>query len=402
MTNQILITGMGIVTGLGIGKQETLNALRQKRSAVGKLKYLQTIHDEFPTAEVPLSNNDMYRLLQIDENEVYPRTALLGRIALKEALEEAQINEKRPKRIAFISGTTVGGMDKSEQYYIDFLTNDTKNTYIEAHDCGATTDLIAKQYNGKFDVMTTISTACSSAANAIILGANLIKTGRVDAAVVGGSESLSKFHFNGFNTLMILDKEPCRPFDETRSGLNLGEGAAFVVIESEQSAKKRNVMPLCELTGYANTCDAFHQTATSPEGEGAYLAMKKALIKSNLEAKDIDYINAHGTGTPNNDETEGAAIMRVFNENIPPISSIKAFTGHTTSAAGSVESVISILSIQYNFIPVNLNFSRKMESVSFTPATEMKTEKELKHVLTNSFGFGGNDSACIFSKIESR
>lgn len=400
MTEQILVTGMGIVTGLGIGKENTLQALQQKRSAIGKVRYLQTIHKELPVAEVPFSNEEMYQLLGIEEQEIYPRTALLGRIALREALQEAKINEKPPKRIALISGTTVGGMDKSEQFYNDFLVNDSKNAYIEAHDCGATTELISKEYQDSFDIMTTISTACSSAENAVILGANLIKTGRVDAAIVGGSESLSKFHFNGFNTLMILDKEQCKPFDKNRAGLNLGEGAAFIVIESEKSVKERGVASICRLSGYANTCDAFHQTATSPNGEGAFLSMKKALKNSSLQPQDIDYISAHGTGTGNNDETEGIAVMRVFGENIPPVSSTKSFTGHTTSAAGSVESVISILALQHNFIPVNLNFSQQMEELSFSPATQMQPPRTLRHVLCNSFGFGGNDSTCIFSKVE--
>jgi 3-oxoacyl-[acyl-carrier-protein] synthase-1 len=391
---------MGIITGLGIGKTATLHALLQKRSAIGEVKYLQTIHKEIPASEVPLTNEQMYQLLTVEESQICTRTALLGRIALREALEEASIYTKRPKRMAFISGTTVGGMDKSEQYYRHFLSDNTRNPYIEAHDCGATTELIAKEYKGDFDMMTTISTACSSAANAIILGANLIKTGRQDAVVAGGSECLSKFHFNGFNALMILDKQACKPFDAERAGLNLGEGAAFIVIESEQSAKERNVVPICRLSGYANTCDAYHQTASSPNGEGAFLAMKKALEQSNLHPHDIDYINAHGTGTPNNDETEGIAIMRIFGDNIPCVSSTKSFTGHTTSAAGGVESVISMLALQHNFIPVNLNFSQPMKELSFVPAMQSKTTRQLKHVLTNSFGFGGNNSSCIFSQTE--
>ena len=401
MADQIFVTGMGIVTGLGIGKNDTLGSLLQKQSGIGEVNYLQTIHKELPVSEVQLSDEQMYQMLDIEQNEIYTRTALLGRIALKEALQEADILNKRPKKIAFISGTTVGGMDKSEQYYHDFLSNDTKNQYIEAHDCGATTDLISKEYDGVFDVITTISTACSSAANAVILGANLIKTGRVDAAIVGGSECLSKFHFNGFNTLMILDKQPCRPFDKTRAGLNLGEGAAFLVIESEKSAMERAITPICVLSGYANTCDAYHQTATSPNGEGAFLAMEKALKQSGLQPKDIDYINAHGTGTENNDETEGIAIMRIFDKNIPAVSSTKSFTGHTTSAAGSVESVITILALQHNFIPENLNFSEKIPELSFMPenAGNIHSNKQLRHVLTNSFGFGGNDTSLIFSKL---
>jgi len=399
--NQIFVTGMGIITGLGIGKKDTLNALLQEKSGIGEVCYLQTVHKNLPVGEVQLTNEKMAQLLGIEEEKIYTRTALMGRIALKEALQEADIQNNRPKRIAFISGTTVGGMDRSEQYYKDFLSNDTKNPYIEAHDCGATTNLIANEYNGVFDVMTTISTACSSAANAVILGANLIKTGRVDAAVVGGSECLTKFHVNGFNTLMISDKQPCRPFDKTRAGINLGEGAAYLVIESEKSAKERGISPICRLSGYANTCDAFHQTASSPNGEGAFLAMRKALIQSGLQPNDIDYINAHGTGTENNDETEGIAIMRVFGENIPAVSSTKSFTGHPTSAAGSVESVISILALQHNFIPVNLNFSEKIDEISFTPNIDakIKINNTLQHVLTNSFGFGGNDSCLIFSKL---
>jgi 3-oxoacyl-[acyl-carrier-protein] synthase-1 len=400
MTNRILITGMGIVTGLGMGKNNTLQALMQKQTGIDRVKYLQTIHKEFPVGEVPLSNEQMSQLLGLDEDNIYTRTALLGRIALREALQEANIIRKRPKKMAFISGTTVGGMDKSEQYYHDFLSNDSKNAYIETHDCGATTHLIASEYEGFFDMMTTLSTACSSAANAIILGANLIKRGKIDAAVVGGSECLSKFHFNGFNTLMILDKQPCKPFDKARAGLNLGEGAAYLVIESEQSVKEREATPLCQLSGYANTCDAYHQTASSPNGEGAYLAMTKALKQSNLQPADIDYINAHGTGTQNNDETEGIAIMRVFGNSVPPVSSTKSFTGHTTSAAGSVESVIAILTLQHDFIPPNLNFSQPMDELSFIVETKNKANCKLKHVLTNSFGFGGNDSSCIFSQTD--
>ncbi|MCL2072947.1 MAG: beta-ketoacyl-[acyl-carrier-protein] synthase family protein [Marinilabiliaceae bacterium] len=398
MKDKIFVTGMGIITGLGIGKDDTLRALLDKQSGIGSIRYLQTIRKELPVSEVQFTNKQMYQLLNIPDDDIYTRTALLGRIALKEALQEAKIYEKRPNRIAFISGTTVGGMDKSEQYYKDFLHNNHKNHYIETHDCGATTELISKEYSGNCEVVSTISTACSSAANAMIFGANLIKTGRVDAAIVGGSECISKFHLNGFNTLMILDKNQCKPFDKNRAGLNLGEGAAFIVIESEKSVKIRGVKPLCLFSGYANSCDAYHQTATSPDGKGAFLAMKNALEQSGLKPEDIDYINAHGTGTENNDLTEGIAIMRIFGNNIPPVSSTKSATGHTTSAAGSVESVISILSLLNNFIPANLNFKEPMSELSFTPAVDTKTSKELKHVLTNSFGFGGNDTCSIFSK----
>jgi len=395
---EIVISGMGIVSALGNNVGETLAALQAKKSGIAPLRYLQTSHTEFPVGEVKMTNEEMITILKISENEPTTRTSLMGMLAVQEALKNVNLLEIKNRKIALVSGTTVGGMDKSEQFYIDFFENDTKNAYISTHDCGSCTEMIA-DFFGIFSQVDTISTACSSAANAIILGAELLKSGRADIVVAGGSECITKFHLNGFNTLMILDREPCRPFDATRAGLNLGEGAAYVVMETAKSANKRGVTPLCRLSGYANTCDAYHQTASSPDGEGACLAMKKALEDAQLTPEQIDYINAHGTGTENNDFSEGTAIVRLFGDKIPPVSSTKSFTGHTTSAAGSVEAVISILALQHNFIPSNLNFSKKMPELPFSPAINEQPAKPLKHILCNSFGFGGNDTSLIFSKV---
>jgi 3-oxoacyl-[acyl-carrier-protein] synthase-1 len=196
---------------------------------------------------------------------------------------------------------------------------------------------------------------------------------------------------------MILDGELCRPFDRDRKGINLGEGAGYIVLESAENAKKRGVTPIAILSGYCNACDAFHVTASSPDGRGAYLAMKGALDSAGLKPEDISYLNAHGTGTPNNDLTEGLAIMQLFGENIPPVASVKAFTGHTTSAAGGFEAVVSILAVRNSFLPVNLNFRNRIEALNFDPVTRSESRHNVKHVLSNSFGFGGNDSAIIFS-----
>jgi 3-oxoacyl-[acyl-carrier-protein] synthase-1 len=248
-------------------------------------------------------------------------------------------------------------------------------------------------------MVSTISTACSSSANSIMFGARLIKHGMLDRVLAGGSDSMSKFTLNGFNTLMILDKHHCRPFDKSRTGLNLGEGAAFLVLESEESLGSRT--PLCELSGYANANDAYHQTASSPDGYGPYLSMKAALETAlsvhGINPGAIGYINAHGTGTDNNDLTEGIAIERIFGDSIPPVSSTKPFTGHTLGAAAAVEAVISILSIQNKMIFPNLNFKEKIDELHFEPVKELIKGTELKHVLSNSFGFGGNDSTLIFS-----
>jgi 3-oxoacyl-[acyl-carrier-protein] synthase-1 len=196
---------------------------------------------------------------------------------------------------------------------------------------------------------------------------------------------------------MILDKHPCRPFDISRKGLNLGEGAAYLVLESEEAAGDKPI--LAELKGFANANDAYHQTASSPEGLGPYLSMVGALKSSGLEADAIDYINAHGTGTDNNDLTEGIAIERIWKDNIPPVSSTKPYTGHTLGAAGAVEALISTLAIQHGLIFPNLNFTRKMEELHFEPATKLKEGQRVRNVLSNSFGFGGNDSTLIFSAV---
>ena len=393
----ILITGMGVVSAIGLGKAQTLEALLNGNSGVGTLKYLKTEHKEFPVGEVKLTDDEMRALLNIPSDALATRTALMGMLALGEALEEAQLSREMLPKVGFISGTTVGGMDKSEQFYLDYIYSDVHKEYIAVHDCGSCSELTANHF-GKFAFATTLSTACSSAANAIILGANMIRDGKADIVVVGGSECITKFHLNGFNSLMILDTKPCRPFDATRNGLNLGEGAAYLVLESAESAQQRGVKPLALLSGYGNACDAFHQTASSPDGEGAYLAMKEALELAGLKPSDIDYINAHGTGTPNNDVSESHAMMRLFGEHVPPVSSTKPFTGHTTSASGSIEAVFCILALQNGFLPINLNWSQAMDD-GIVPISQ-PTKKELKHVLCNAFGFGGNDSSLLLSRAK--
>jgi 3-oxoacyl-[acyl-carrier-protein] synthase-1 len=399
MSGQVLVTGLGIISGIGNSTEETLESLLNGKTGVGPLRYLQTSHMDIPCSEVKLSDKQMCELLSIPGGMPITRTSLLGILAAKSALKDANITPGKSIRIGFISGTTVGGMDKSEQYYKDFLENDSRNEYIKIHDCGACTEVIA-DYFGGFSYVSTISTACSSAANAIAMGSSLIKQGILDCVVAGGSECLTKFHLNGFNTLMILDRTQCRPFDASRAGLNLGEGAAYIVLESEEFAKAHNARVICKVSGYGNACDAFHQTASSPDGKGATLAMQSALKMSGLEPDQIDYINAHGTGTTNNDESEGTAIMNVFRNTIPPVSSTKAFTGHTTSAAGAVEAIISILAMRESFLPPNLNFKNKIDKLSFSPVINLTRNVSLNHVMSNSFGFGGNNTAIVFSKTE--
>lgn len=372
-------------------------SLTQSKTGIGKIHHLNTRYkDEFLAGEIKLSNQKLADLVD-DHNPDLNRNSYIAMLAAREAVQNSGIDTGDGLRTGVISSTTVAGMGKTELYYKELFEKDDHLSVLDTHDCGDSTERIA-DYLGNVDYVTTISTACSSAANAIMLGCRMIRNGLLDRAVVGGVDALSKFTFNGFNTLMILDREWSKPFDENRKGLNLGEAAAFLVIEGEEALKKRGGKALAEIIGYANTNDAYHQTASSPEGYGAQLAIEQALQMSGLKPGDIDYINMHGTGTPNNDQSEGMATKAVFGDQVPKFSSTKAFTGHTLAAAAAIEAVISVLSIQHSMIFPNLNFTTPIAGLNLVPETTL-VKTPVNTVLSNSFGFGGNCSSLIFKKV---
>ena len=386
-----------MISAIGNNVSESFLSLSQSKTGIGKINYLTTRYkDEFLVGEVKLSNADLMDLVK-DNSPDLNRNSYLAMLAAKEAVINSGIDTKDGLRTGVISSTTVAGMSKTEMFYKEMFEKDDHLNVLDTHDCGDSTERIA-DYIGNVDYVTTISTACSSAANAVMLGSRMIKNGLLDRAIVGGVDALSKFTFNGFNTLMILDKEWCKPFDENRKGLNLGEGAAFLVIEGEDALRKRNGKALAEVIGYANANDAYHQTASSPEGYGATLAITQALEMSGLTTRDIDYINMHGTGTPNNDLSESIATKTVFGNHIPKFSSTKAFTGHTLAAAASIEAVISTLSLQHQLIFPNFNFTTPIAETNLVPVTEL-LQTPINTILSNSFGFGGNCSSLIFKKI---
>jgi 3-oxoacyl-(acyl-carrier-protein) synthase len=390
------VVGTGIITAIGNDTQSCKASLLAGRSGVGKAEHLKTFwQEQLPVAEIKQSNKELAAMVGVPDN--WPRTALLSAIAVKEAWQPFAEHAKG-LRTGFFSANTVGGMDISEQYFGELKKGEvTLPAYIN-HECGAITELVAEHF-GFSDFVTTISTACSSSANSIMMAAQMIGNGMIDIAVAGGADSLSKFTLNGFNTLMILDKQECQPFDNNRHGLNLGEGAGYVVLMSEKAMQQCSAKPLCVVSGYANTNDAYHQTASSPEGIGNKLAMTQAMKQASINTTEVSYINLHGTGTANNDSSEGKAISDVFGATPPPASSTKAYTGHTLGAAAGVEAVFSILSITDGIIYPNLRWQTQMEDVSWKPVTELQQGVDIKHVLSNSFGFGGNCSSLIFSKL---
>ncbi|MGC4034527.1 MAG: beta-ketoacyl-[acyl-carrier-protein] synthase family protein [Chitinophagaceae bacterium] len=399
MSAPVYIAGAGVISAIGDNLAENLASLENGKAGMEEMRFLDSVHmKRLPVAEVKHDNSALAAKAGLSKE--ISRTALLSAIAAKEALQNAGIGNFSRLRTGFISANSVGGMDKTENFFAEFLADHSKGRLrnVVNHECGAVTEVVADVL-GIRNYISTVSTACSSSANSIFCGARLIKQNLLDVVVAGGTDALAKFTLNGFNTLMILDQQFCQPFDENRRGLNLGEGAGYVVLVSEKVASSLPKRPKVSLSGYCNANDAYHQTASSPDGTGSFLAMKGALTKANLSPSDIDYINLHGTGTQNNDVAEGTAIKLLFEGKYPAMSSTKSFTGHTLGASGGIEAVYSVLSIESGLIYPNLRFETQMKELPFAPATTFSSGNSINHVLSNSFGFGGNCTSLIFSKV---
>ncbi len=394
---RIAVTGIGIISAIGSGAEENFLALMEKRTGIGKATVLDSaLTQTHLFGEIKLTNDQLCKQLNWKGTAV-SRTSLLSAVAIAEAVKSADMEDL--SEVGLISATSVSGMDRSESFLGDFLLsgNTAEVERIITHDGGTTTRQVAQHF-GIGGPINTISTACSSGVNAIAMGARMLRQRMVKQVIVGGTDGLCRLTANGFNSLMILDTEWCRPMSANRAGLNLGEGAAYLVLEPLEAAEARGAEVLATISGWANTNDAYHQTASSPDGDGAYRSMKLALQKAGLSPSDINYINAHGTGTPNNDQSESIAIDRLFENKKPPISSTKAYTGHTLAAAGAIEAVFCVMSLLHQRLLPNLNHSQPIAENDWLPVTE-PLETKLRHVLSNSFGFGGNNSSVVISGL---
>ncbi|WP_343701852.1 beta-ketoacyl-[acyl-carrier-protein] synthase family protein [Chitinophaga sp.] len=396
MSEQVWIAGGEVICGIGLNLAHCLDAFEKMQPGMGAMQHLRSAHaSTFPVAEVKAGNEELAAMAGMPAH--WSRTALLSMIAAKAAWNSTGLGPIAHYRVGLVSANTVGGMDKTEHFMEAFLQDNTTGRLREVvhHECGSITELVADALGVRRHV-STISTACSSGANALMYGARMIRAGMLDAVIAGGTDALTRFTLNGFNTLMILDQQKCRPFDDTRTGLNLGEGAGYVVLVSERLAEQTATW--CRLSGFANANDAYHQTASSPEGTGNFIAMQGALNMAGLQPADIGYINLHGTGTQNNDSSEGLAIVRLFDGQYPPVSSTKSFTGHTLGASGGIEAVFSAYALQQGIIYPNAQFTTRMKELPFAPVITFSRGNALRHVMSNSFGFGGNCSSLVFSK----
>jgi len=396
---EIWITGIGIISAAGCDLKQSTLTLQQGISPLKAASLPYSVHNnKYVCGSVDLTNVQLSRMLGLSPDNTHNRTTLLALYAAQQALAHAGIRPE-DEEITLINATTVGGMSNTELSFDSINAKETRadKTFIDEMDCGNIGRSMQSYFNIPGDHYT-LSTACSSGSNGIMLGARLIRSGKAGIVLAGGSDSLSKFVLNGFLSLKNVDPALCKPFDNARAGLNLGEGAAYFVLEEKCRAEARNAQPLAKISGYNNISETYHMTGSSPDGEGAFKAMTGAITMAGLSPHDISFVHTHGTSTVDNDLAESAAIKKIFDGRVQFASS-KTYTGHTLAASGCISMALTITMMQNNFLFPSLNFATPIEGPSLTPVTRIENNVRLEHCLINSFGFGGNNTSLLISRV---
>ncbi len=402
----VAITGLGVIGATGRGFAAMDHALRTSRDGVGELTLWDSPHKHLPVGQY---RGDLVQDLsdlfadRLPPTSRMSRSDMLALAASAEALGQSGLRSESLQGAGAYVGQSVCGTLTSEQIYIQEWQSAKAGgkargnpAGLLVHEGATSLDLLARVF-GLSGPTLTFMTACSSAANAIGLAADAIRSGRVQVMLAGGADSLSRIAFNGFCALKVVSPDGPRPFDRDRQGMMVAEGAGMLVLESLDHARQRGARVLATITGYGHSCDAHHLTAPHPEGKGAIVAMREAISQAGAGPADIGYINAHGTATQDNDRTEARAIHEVFGSSVP-VSSTKRFFGHTLAAAGGVEAVVSVWALMNQTLPANLGLKEALEDGPIQLVAETSPAAGLKHVLSNSFGFGGNNAALVFSR----
>lgn len=392
---------MGMNCSLGTSPEDIHNALAtDARMGITDIELLDTRHrGSFPVGEIKRETGDLRSEVKNSRRKDLNRTTILATMAMERAIEQARNAHQVGGRFGLVSGTTVGGMDSTEDGYIDHVAGRVHPlNFFQLGDCGFCAEYLADRLGG-VNYLSTVTTACSSSLNAIGNAVQLLRAGELDVAVAGGADALCRFTINGFNSFMLLDQDRCRPFDATRSGINLGEGAAYFVLETAASLRKSGNEPLAIISGFGNHNDRFHPTSISPGGAGIRRAMESALRQAGLSSDRIDYVLTHGTATPNNDASEGAAIHGLFSpEAIPDYVSLKSSFGHTLAASGAINTGVGIMSMLTGTKYANYNWSNPMQELAVGPLTTTQSGIDVNNVLINASGMGGYCSSMVINK----
>jgi 3-oxoacyl-[acyl-carrier-protein] synthase II len=397
----VVVTGAGIVTALGIGWTPNAAGFRAGRTAFRPVTLFDVSRQRVKTAAqvdlpatLPSTRLSPRQLARLD------RAGTMLLLAAREAWQQA--GWEPSGQVPLVLGTTAGGMALGETYFRQAVETPhrhrqqpTRATHYQAQIQGR----IIAEALGLSGEVSIISTACASGANAIGEAWELLRRGRAERVLTGGYDALSQLVFAGFDSLQALSPTACRPFDAERDGLALGEGAALIALETLDSARRRGALILGELLGYGTVLDKHHLTQPQPDGDAALASMTLACASARVTPADIDYINAHGTGTPLNDSAEALAIRRWAGPRAAtlPVSSIKAGIGHLLGSAGAVEAVVCLMALREQWLPPELAFERPDPACNF-PIVRQPQEARLQVALSNSFGFGGVNATLIFRR----
>lgn len=396
---RVVISGAGSLNALGAGVDAFSRGLREGRCAIDRVSVFDPASYRSPLA-AEVKDLPQPDWLPPSVRRHASRSDLFALIAAREAIESAGLLESDRTRLGVILGASTGGMLEGEDYYHHLLADERRvglrvvNTPIST-----STDLVAGTFEC-FGPRLTVSTACSSGNNALGLAADWIRTGRADTVLCGGVDSLCRMTFSGFNILQAMDTVPCRPFDRDRAGLSLGEGAAMFVLEAESRARARGIKPWAEFLGYGASADAYHMTQPRPDGSSALYAARRALAESAVSAEEIDYVNAHGTGTPLNDSVETKILKALLGGHAyqVPVSSTKSITGHCLAAAGAIEALASVIAMREGFVPPTANLQNPDPECDLDYVPKVSRPQEVRTVLSNSYGFGGNNTTIVLRR----
>ena len=387
----VAVTGLGVVSPFGAGVKAYWEGLTGGVCAIRPLTLIDT--EGFRCrigAEVPDSIGGSARRSRAD------RFALA---AAREALDDAGIGRADRADTALIVGAVGGGMLEAEAWYWQRARGAAAAPPRVVASCFPSSHVdVVGSVLGIGGPRETVVTACSSGAASLAMAADLIADGVVSVALAGGVDALTRICFMGFNTLKLLDPSPCRPFDRDRRGMSIGEGAAFVVLESVERARARDARVYAELTGYGMSTDAFHVTSPHPQGEGMIRAMRAALEQARVTPAHVGYANAHGTATPQNDRIEAHALRDVFGEGGLLVSSTKSMIGHTMAAAGTLEAVATVLALGHEIIPPTARLENTDPDIPFDCVPRVAREAAVEHAISNSFGFGGQNVTLVFRR----
>jgi 3-oxoacyl-[acyl-carrier-protein] synthase II len=401
---RVAITGIGMVTALGLTREENWTSLVGGTCGVNDVTVFPT--EGFRSriaAEVPYDRFKA-RFTPLQRRR-WSRSDQFGMAAAMEAVDDSGLSADLydPTRIGVLLGACTADLLRTERYLETMVTRGIEHARpsdVWNHFTSTPVDIMAAHF-GFEGLRSCIVTACASSTMAIGSAADAVRDGRLDAAIAGGMDAMSRLTFSGFNAIRVMDPERCRPFDKDRAGMNLGEGAAMLVLEDLDRARRRGATIYAEVAGHSLTCEAFHPTSPEPDGRAIADAIRRALLDGSVNTDEVDHVNAHGTATPHNDRAEARGIRSVFGERARrlPVTSVKSMIGHCLGAAGGIETAITALTVARGVIPPTIHHTDTDPECDVDVVANDARETPVRCAVSTSLAFGGNDSVLVLRAV---